>query len=81
MISNETPDKTPPMQYQRKHVTALFLVVSFEKTCQKLWLRASSRRVPNISKQMKALGVRPRAYIYFSVFGTRDEALALILDT
>ena len=80
MISNETPGKTPPVQYQRKRVTALFLVVSFEKTCQKLWLRASSRRVPNTSKQMKALGVRPRACICFSVFGTRDEALALTLD-
>ena len=34
----------------------LFLVVSFEKTCQKLWLLASSRRVSNTSKQMKALG-------------------------
>ena len=80
MISNETLDKTPPVQYQRKRVTALFLVVSFEKTCQKLWLRASSRRAPNTSKQMKALGRRTRVYICFSVFGTRDEALALILD-
>ena len=68
------------MQYQRKHVTALVLVVSFEKTCQKLWLRASSRRVPNTSKQMKVLGRRTRVYICVSVFGTRDEALALILD-
>ena len=46
----------------RKHVTALILIVSFEKTCQKLGLRASPR-VPNTSKQMKALGLRPRAFI------------------
>ena len=56
-----------------------FLIVSFEKTCQKLGLRASSR-VPNTSKQMKELGLRPRAFICFSVFGTRDEALALVFD-
>ena len=29
---------------------------------------------------MKALGLRPRAFICFSVFGTRDEALALVFD-
>ena len=56
-----------------------FLIVSFEKTGQKLGLRASSR-VPNTSKQMKALDLRPRAFICFSVFGTRDEALALVFD-
>ena len=32
------------------------------------------------SKQMKALGLWPRAFICFSVFGTRDEALALVFD-
>ena len=47
----------------------------FHVICQKLGLRASSR-VPNTSKQMKALGLRPRAFICFSVFGTRDKALA-----
>ena len=29
---------------------------------------------------MKARGLRPRAFICFSVFGTRDEALALVFD-
>ena len=29
---------------------------------------------------MKALGLRPRAFICFSVFGTRDKALALVFD-
>ena len=29
---------------------------------------------------MIALGLRPRAFICFSVFGTRDEALALVFD-
>ena len=41
---------------------------------------SASSRVPNTSKQMKALGLRPRAFICFSVFGTRDEALALVFD-
>ena len=37
--------------------------------------RASAlSRVPNTEKQMKARGLRPRAFICFSVFGTRDEA-------
>ena len=54
-------------------------IISFEETCQKLGLRAASR-VPNTSKQMKARGRRPRAFICFSVFGTRDEAVALVFD-
>ena len=29
---------------------------------------------------MKALGLRPRAFICFSVFGTRDKVLALVFD-
>ena len=61
------------MQYHRKHVIALFLIDSFEMICQ--WvnsgfgLRASSR-IPNTSKQMKALGLRSRAFISFWMFGT-----------
>ena len=67
-------------QYKGKHVTAYFSIVSFERTCLKLGLRASSR-VPNSSnKQMKTLGLRPRAFICFLVFGTSDEALDLVLD-
>ena len=29
---------------------------------------------------IKALGLRPRAFISFSVFGTPDETLALVFD-
>ena len=29
---------------------------------------------------MKALGLRPRAFFCFSVFGTPDETLALVFD-
>ena len=29
---------------------------------------------------IKALGLRPRAFIIFSVFGTPDETLALVFD-
>ena len=40
----------------------------------KLGLRASSRvRISNTLKQMKALGSRPSAFIYFLVFGTRES--------
>ena len=43
--------------------------------------RASAlSRVPNTEKQMKARGLRPRAFICFEVFGTRDKALALVFD-
>ena len=67
-------------QYKGKHVTAQFSIVSFERTCLKLGIRASSR-IPNTSnKQMKAVDLRPRAFICFLVFGTRDEALDLVLD-
>ena len=38
-----------------------------EKSCQKLEI-------------IKALGLRPRAFICFSVFGTPDETLALVFD-
>ena len=30
---------------------------------------------------IKAVGLRPRAFISFSVFGTPDETLALVFDT
>ena len=35
--------------------------------------------VQDISKQIKARGRRPSAFICFSVSGTRDEALILVL--
>ena len=54
-----------------------FLLFHLRRHVKKAALRASSR-VPNTEKQMKALGLRPRAFICFSVFGTRDEALALV---
>ena len=36
--------------------------------------------VPDTSKHMKALDLRPLAFICFSVSGTRDEAIALVFD-
>ena len=69
LIPSEKPDETPPGFHLRWNVFFIwdqtFLIVSFEKTCKKLGLRASSR-VPNTA--------RPRAFICFSVFRTRDEA-------
>ena len=37
-------------------------------------------RVSNHLETIKALGLRPRAFICFSVFGTPDETLALVGD-
>ena len=83
LIPNETPDETPPGFHLRWNMFFIwdqtFLIVSFEKTCQKLGLRASPR-LPSTSKQMKVLDLRPRAFICFSVFGTRDEVFALVFD-
>ena len=56
-----------------------FLIASFEKTCQKLGLRASSRP-PNTSTQMKALNLQTRAFILYLGVETRDEALTFVLD-
>ena len=56
----------------------IFLIVSFEKSSQKLVLRVSSG-VP-ITSKLKALCLRPRALICFSVFGIPDETLALVFD-
>ena len=40
----------------------------------------TSSLVPNTSKQIKALGLHPCAFIFFSVFGTCDETLVFLLD-
>ena len=37
-------------------------------------------RGSNQLETIKALGLRPRAFICFSVFGTPDETLALVFD-
>ena len=50
-----------------------------EKLFLKRVLRVSSWH-PNTSKQKKTLGLRPRAFICFSVFGYPDETLALVLE-
>ena len=34
----------------------------------------------HLELQMKVLDLRPRAFICFSVFGTRDEVFALVFD-
>jgi len=39
-----------------------------------------SSECPGTSRQMKALSLRPCAFICFSVFGCADEALALVLE-
>ena len=59
-----------------------FLLVSFEKTCQKLGLRASSR-LPNTSTQMKALNLQTRAFILYLRVETRDDEQVQfrVLDT
>ena len=59
-----------------------FLLVSFEKTCQKLGLRASSR-LPNTSTQMKALNQQTRVFILYLGVETRDDEQVQfrVLDT
>ena len=59
-----------------------FLLVSFEKTCQKLGLRASSR-LPNTSTQKKALSLQTRAFILYLGVETRDDERVQfrVLDT
>ena len=59
-----------------------FLLVSFEKTCQKLGLRTSSR-LPNTSTQMKALNLQTRAFILYLGVETRDDEQVQfrVLDT
>ena len=59
-----------------------FLLVLFEKTCQKLGLRASSR-LPNTSTQMKALNLQTRAFILYLGVETRDDEQVQfrVLDT
>ena len=37
-------------------------------------------RGSKLLETIKALGLRPRAFITFSVFGTPDETLALVFD-
>ena len=62
----------------KKCITTFFFIVSFEKSSQKLVLRVSSG-VP-ITSKLKALGLRPRAFVCFSVFGIPDETLAHVFD-
>jgi len=50
-----------------------------EKSCQKLVLHVSSGVSSNL-KTINTLGLLPRAFICFSVFGTPDETLALVFD-
>ena len=66
----------------RENMQLEFLLVSFEKTCQKLGLRASSR-LPNTSTQMKALNLQTRAFILYLGVETRDDEQVQfrVLDT
>ena len=65
-------------QYKKMYHYIFFFIVSFEKSSQKLVLRVSSG-IP-ITSKLRALGLRPRAFICFSVFGIPDETLALVFD-
>ena len=56
-----------------------FIITLFEKTDQKLVLRVSSGESKYL-ETMKVLGLRPRTFICFSVFGSPDETLALVFD-
>ena len=72
--------------------TAWFLIVSFAKTCHCIisycfiWEAISKTRAScfirgsKLLETIKALGLRPRAFITLSVFGTPDETLALVFD-
>ena len=51
----------------------------FEKRFQKLVPRVSSG-FPKTRKLIKALSLRPRAFISFVVFGNPDETLALVFE-
>ena len=53
--------------------------MNFRSQFKKLVLRVSSG-VPNTSILIKALGLRPHAFISISVFGTPDETLALVFE-
>ena len=63
----------------QKHVTAKFPIVSFEKNWWKTGASCFMRGSKHL-ETIKALGLRPRAFITFSVFGTPDETLALVFD-
>ena len=68
MVPNEPPDQTPPGFHLRSNTCSCIFIVSFEKKRKKLGLCASSW-APNTSEQMKALRLKPHAFICFSVFG------------
>jgi hypothetical protein len=51
------------------------MIHSFEKLYQKLVLRVSKHL-----ETIKTLGLWPRAFISFSVFGNPDETLAPVFD-
>ena len=91
--ANESCTQTRSFVKGQKFYTAWIPVVSFEKTwhciisyCFILEGMSKTRASCFItgSKHLqtikKALDLRPRAFIFFSVFGTRDEALALVFD-
>ena len=80
-------EKKTKTDYLRGLSVFVFIVTKlgpFEKPFHKLGLRVSSG-FPNPgfqhSKTIKALGLRPRAFSNFLVFGNPDETLALVYYT
>ena len=55
--------------------TKAFVWEAISKTCASCFITISKH-----SKTIKALGLRPRAFICFLVFGNRDETLALVFE-
>ena len=70
-------------RYVPKPVRHFFIVLGswcmFEQRFQTLVPRVSSG-FPNTRKLIKALGLRPRGFISFLVFGNPDETLALVFE-
>ena len=50
----------------------------FEKQFHKLGLQSCLIRISKQTKTIKGLGLRPRAFISFLVFGNPDETLVLV---
>ena len=65
------------MTYSSEKIHEIFTLVleAISKTRASCFIRGYKHL-----ETIKALGLRPRAFICFSVFGTPDETLALVFD-
>ena len=64
-----------PFLRKKFHETFTLVWEAISKTRASCFIRGSKHL-----ETIKALGLRPRAFICFSVFGTPDETLALVFD-